>query len=189
MLITILLLKFIAGIIALKNNLKLIGYFLFSNLAIDIITQLLKEGTGIVFIISIFFYLSNAALLFLFSGFAAESKSIKQNAGLSLLCVFSLIGIHIHSISNEIIMNTIYAYYGSLAAIASISLVSSLMKKLSITTGIMMMFNFGCLMELFVVKMFGVANYWVINICNVLFYLTVIVVSLLLPKYKNLLSP
>ncbi len=184
MLIVTLLFKFISSIISFKNNLKFIGYFLLGNLAIDITTQILHDKN---LMISFFLYLSNATLLFFFSGCAIKNKTIKQTSILSLISIFLFIVFNKNHLSNQ--MMIIISYYGSLSFIGSISLICNLMKRFSIVTGLMLLFNFGCLMELLVLKLYGISNYWMVNICNLLFYLIVVAVCLLIPKYKHLLKP
>lgn len=197
--ILILLLKLISAIAAIRNKLKIVGYYLFGNLFLDIASQVIKHYnhypkpyTGIgfyLFACSTFFYLSNGAWLLFCSGKSSNSKTIQQVSILSLISILILVLTAYPTLAGASLLTVFYAYYAVLSIISIVFLIKSLFNNLSLNNGIMIMLNLGCLLELFIVKVFGFHYYWLVSVCNCILYLATLVSCALVPKYRNLLKP
>ena len=200
MLFLILALKLISSIYAFKNKMPIIGWFLVSNLVFDVLSQLFQylykpyprplTGVGFLFFaISCFCYLANAACLLLFSGKTAENKTIQQTAPLATASILALI-LFSYPVFIGLSLVTIFFTFFIIAAIVSlIAIAMTMVKQPTLSKAVMLMLNLGCLMEVLVVMLFGFQYYWLVNICNLVFYFVILGVCSLVPKYKNLLKP
>lgn len=198
MLIVILLLKLVSALAAIKNNLKIVGYFLLGNLSLDIFGQIIKHFshypkpyTGIGFIlfgIGAFCYLANGAWLAFCSGWTVKNTTLKQVSILALISMIVFV-LSIYPILRGIpMLHTWYAFYGSLSLTSMIILLKDMRKNLSWNSGLMLMLSLGCLADLALVILFGFQYYWLISVSNCIFYLGVLVVCWISPQYRNLLK-
>lgn len=193
-------LKLISAIYALKNNLKIVGYFLLGNLGLDILTQVFNHlyqpyprplmGLGFFFFaLSVFGYLANGAWLMFCSSWSAHSITMRHCSVLALLSALALILVSYPAIIGASLLTVFFTYYIVIAVLCLVMIFLNLRKQLTISNGLMFMFNLGCLMEIFVVLSFGFQYYWLVNICNLIFYSVVLVVCSQFQKYTNLLKP
>lgn len=199
MLIVILLLKLLSALAAIKNNLKVAGYYLLGNLGLDVLGQVIKHcqhypkpytGIGfILFSITTFCYLANGAWLAYCAGWTVQNKTLQQVSVLTLISILTLV-LGIYPVLHGATMLTVwYAFYATLSFTSVIMLVKDMRKHLSWNSGIMLMLSLGCLADLALVIIFGFQYYWLISVCNCLFYLGVLGICWISPKYRNLLSP
>lgn len=178
------LLKLIAAIFAIKNKLRPVTYFLIGNIFLDITSKLFSyygHDNTILFNMSIFLYIANAAWLMFCSGAQINNKPICYASVLSLGSVF---GICIIAYSYSLLL----AFYAASALISLSFLVINIFKKPSFNSGILMMLNIGCLVEVFIVSNFGPQYYFLVNICNIIFYLAIICAGAMSQKYESLLQ-
>lgn len=199
MLIAIYLVKLITAILAIKNNLKLVGYFLIGNLGLDIICQVVRHfnhypkpymGLGFLFFsITTLCYLANGAWLLFLAGRAVDNKTIQQTSILSLISILSFILLMYPDIAGAKLLTVFYAYYAAVSVTGLITCLVNIWKKPSAVTGILMMMSLGCLVEILVVIKFGFAYYWLVSVSNVIFYFTILTTCHLAPKYQNLMRP
>lgn len=200
MLIFILLLKLLSAIAALKNNLKIVGAYLLGNLALDIIGQIVKRhnhypkpytGVGfILFSITTACYLLNGAWLLWCSGKTVKNITLQQTALLS--AATSILGVlySYPTLSGTKLLTVFYIYYLTLSLTSAFMIFKEMRRQLSLSTGIMLMLSLGCIVEvLMLVIIFGFPYYWLISVCNGIFYLTILGVCVISPKYKHLLKP
>lgn len=178
------LLKLIAAIFAIKNKLRPVTYYLLGNIFLDITSKLFNHYSNdniILFNISIFLYIANASWLMFCSGAQSNNKPICYASVLALGSVF-VICLIAYSYS------LLLAFYAASALISLSFLIINLFKKPSFNTGILMMLNIGCLMEVFIVSSFGPQYYFLVNICNIVFYLAIICAGAMSQKYERLLE-
>lgn len=172
------LIKFIATLFAIRNKLKLIYIFLIGNLILDVFCQLIKYTHPQ---ISIFLYIANAAWLMFCSGAQVNNKPICYASVLALGSVFVACSI---AYSYPVLL----AFYAASALISLTFIVINIFKKPNFNTGILMMLNIGCLLEVFIISKFGPDYYFLINTANICFYLSIIGVGATSQKYENLLK-
>ena len=199
MLIFILLLKAITALISLKNNLKIVGYYLFSNLILDCIGQLIKylnhypkpySGIGLIlFAITTFIYLANASILLFFNASLIKNISLKNVSILGLTSLFILIMVKYPIICGSKLLIVFYSYYLTTSILSIISLLSKIKQYLSWSLGIMLMLSLGSLIEVFILLKFSFLYYWLISVCNCTFYFAILLFCGLIPKYRHLLKP
>lgn len=199
MLIAILLLKLISALTALKNNLKVVGCYLLGNLSLDVLGQVIIKyfqhypkpyiGIGfILFSLSTFAYLANAAWLLFCAGWTLNNTTLKQVSGLALFSLLGCVLVMYPALHGIAMLTVWYAFYATLSLISTSILIKDMRKYLNWNSGIMLMLSLGCLADLGLVILFGPQHYWLVTLSNGIFYLAVLVACWLIPKYKNLLS-
>lgn len=179
-----------------KNDLKIVGYYLLGNFILDVIGQLLgwwHMGSipyqGIDFII----YSFRAACFLLGAGWlvhgCAGSVSHKslQKIGLFssiFFCIFLLLQYpHLHG---EEMLRLWYLFYLIMALLGTFSIIWRISKHLNLNAAIMLMLSLGCIAEIFIIKFLHL--YWLISVCNLLFYLAILVFCGSAPRYIHLLK-
>lgn len=197
--IILIVLVILAMIAAFKNNIKIVGYFLLGHLSIDLLHQFIKSlnhypkpytGVGfLLFSLTTILYLAHGAWLLWCSGKVTNSKTLQQEAILLWITV-SCGALWIYpAIAGMKLVTIFYAYYGALAAVAFGANIVDLIKKPRFSNTLMMMLSLGCLAELFIVVVFGFQFYWLVLLCNGIFYLATLAASLISSRYKNLIQP
>lgn len=199
MLIVIFLLKLLAALAAIKNNLKVAGYFLLGNLGLDVLGQIIKHfqhypkpytGLGfILFSLTTFCYLANGAWLLFCAGWAVQNKTLKQVAGLALLTMLSFVLLMYPTLHGATMLTVWYAFYATLGITSLAALVKDLRKNLNFSTALMLMLSLGCVVEIGMIILFGFPYYWLVSVCNCIFYLVVLGVCAIAPNYIHLLKP
>lgn len=172
------LIKLIALLFAIKNKFKYIYCFLIGNIMLDITCQLIKNTHPQ---IAIFLYIASASWMMFCSGLQVNSKPIIYVSVLALGTVFGICSI---AYSYSLLL----AFYAASAIISLFFLIKNIFKQPGFDTGILMMLNLGCLMEVFIVSNFGPQYYFLVNICNIIFYLAIIGAGVMSQKYESLLQ-
>lgn len=196
--VILLLLKACAFISCFRFKLKYIGYYLVGNTIFDIITQIAKSlnhypkpytGTGfIIFGITTFCYLANASWLMFCAGKSLKNKTLQQVAPLSILSVFTLVMLAYPALAGASLLAVFYAFYGASMVISFVCLALNL-SKINVNQTLLMMMSLGGVAEILLIVIFGYQYYyWLINLCNGMFYLAVLLFCSLIPRYANLLK-
>lgn len=199
LIVIILLIKVITAITSLKNSLKVIGYYLLGNVILDFVSCIIKyinhcpkpyTGLGFwLFSITTFCYLANNSWLLFCTGMTLKNSTLKQVSILSLITILTFVLTAYPGLHGESMLRVWYSWYLSSSLICLILLVKNLKSNLSWNNSIMLMFSLGCIAEIFVILLFGYQYYFVISICNFLFYFVVLGVCVIAPKYNHLLKP
>lgn len=193
----LLFLKICAIASCIKFKLKYIGYYLAGNLVLDLVAKIVndlntypKPYTGIGFImfgVTTFCYLSNAAWLLFCAGRSLDNKTLQQVAPLSIISIFTAIMLSYPVLSGPSLLAVFYAYYGALMLTSFASLAYNL-TKITVNQTLLLMMSLGGIAEILLVVIFGYQYYWLVNLCNGIFYLVILLSCSLIPKYANLLK-
>lgn len=202
--VVLLFLKLIVIYYSWKNKISKVTIFIFSSIIIDIIINLINliksinnypkpyTGTGfILFCISTIAYLSQGSFMLYFTGKIIKSKTLQHISILFLISISSFILFSYPAYRGQYLLNALYAYYGGCLIISFGSIVAklgSIKDKYFIDKIIFMMLSLGGIAELILIIMFGYQYYWILNMCNVGFYLIILYVARSIHLYARLLS-
>jgi len=203
-------LRIVSIFLSIKNKLYNVGYFLIGNILFDVIGQIVKSfnhypkpytGIGfLLFAITTFCYLSNGAWMMFCAGRSIDNniedlsksshkssyKTLKQVAPLSLLSVFAFCMLSYPAIAGGLMLAIFYAYYGTVLFISLIML-SSRFSKITLSQSLLVMLSLGGIAQIILVS-FLPGTYWLVNLSNSIFYLTVSGASLLAERFDRLLK-
>jgi len=199
MLILLSLLMFLTALIAIKNDLKIAGYALLGYLSLDILSQILrhfvtgpKPYTGNSFIfwfLSTVCYLGCGAWLAYCAGWSANSKTLKQASIISVATVAGFILLAYPTVAGASMLTLFYSFFAALYVASLVICARSIIQEPRLNNVCLVLLSLGGISEIFILTVFGFPYYWLISVSNCIFYLVVLVVSLLSSKYKNLLKP
>lgn len=198
-LIFLLIVKITTAIAALKNNLKIVGYYLLGNFLLDCSGQLVQyylhqydkpyHGFSfLLFIISSLCYLGNATWLAFSSGKAIQEKSLQKLSWLMLITILVVILCFYPSLHGAEMLKLWYDFYLVLSLFSLGAIILKLKNHLHFDSGLMLMLNLGCLAEV-ILTYCHLNLYWLIYLCNMLFYFVILFSCRLNRRYTHLLEP
>lgn len=176
---------------------SIIGYYLCISLIADIGYYILglllsdypKPYIGyafILFALRTFLYLMYGGLFMWFAGKIAGSNTIKQVAIILLMSIMSFAAISYPAISGLQLVKLFYVYH-FICSISSLSVTLFCIRSLTFDKLSIVMLSLGGLAELIILYFLG-NQYLLIQICNCILYISLLLFLLIRRRYSHLLS-